>query len=119
LSYIEPANDGGARVAVERRGQRRQRVLLTGKLVYPSSGYKADCTIRDMSDGGARIAIMPGALAEGPYLIVARHGLVHEVEVAWLTARQAGLKFVKTFDLKDPVSTPEAGFKRIWLGMQP
>ena len=39
------------------RSVRRQRVLLGGKLVFGVAEFNVDCTIRDLSDAGARVKL--------------------------------------------------------------
>ena len=89
------------------RRAKRSRTLLAGKLCY-GSGLSADCTIRDLSDSGARVrsdtaAIIPPEV----FLVHLRDHKAFEATVAWRRADgNLGLKFRAVHDLRDP-STEE------------
>jgi hypothetical protein len=81
----------------------RQRVLLGGKIVYGEEGaYTVDCAIKDMSAGGARVAVgKRDSLPAQVYLIDIRAGAAYEAEVVWRRSPQFGLRFVKRHDLTE------------------
>jgi hypothetical protein len=82
----------------ERRPKPRKRVLYGGRVVYQDGAHHFDCTIRDISETGARIALKPGQpIASKVYLIDTRSRIVHESRVAWNNGREAGLQFLNTF----------------------
>jgi hypothetical protein len=119
MSQIEPVNDNLAGPPHERRRERRARVLLKGKIVYAHSLLSADCTIRDLSPGGARITVNPEAIAHAPYLIVVRDVVVHRSRTIWQTAQQAGMRFLGTFDLSAETPLHPRAIQRIWLELAP
>lgn len=79
---------------MERRAERRVRVLKAGKLLV-SEHVTLDCTVRDISPGGARIEL------DGPYglppellLRVVAADLTIPAAVIWQRRYEAGIRFV-------------------------
>jgi hypothetical protein len=90
----------------DRRRIRRQRVLLTGLVVHHDFRVSFPCTIRSLSDGGARISIPDDWQAlTNFWLIRTTAGLAHEAAVTWRRSSLAGLKLSPEFDLADPRSS--------------
>lgn len=86
----------------ERRPKPRKRVLYGGRVSYFEGQKHFDCSIRDLSESGARISLKPGMpIPSSVYLIDTRNRMVHEANVVWNSGREAGLKFIKSF----PVAT--------------
>lgn len=101
----------------ERRTTARGRVLLSGKVVY-GHGYSADCTVRDLSEHGARIVLPPDhAALDDFYLIVVRHGVAHRAKACWTSAREAGLAFVKSYDFTGDTPAHLAPVRRLWADL--
>ena len=94
---------------VERRPKLRKRALLSGRISYSDGEHYFDCTIRDLSGTGARVAISRGQrIPSNVYLIEMRSGTVHEATVVWNNGREVGLNFIKSFmqvDITDPTLT--------------
>lgn len=82
----------------EKKNQRktpRRRVLKEGKVVFGLAHSVVDCTIDNMSDGGAHIRITSShGLPEDFYLVEASRGVIHKAEVAWRTTTGMGLRIV-------------------------
>jgi hypothetical protein len=105
-----------ARPGGERRVGERRRVLLHGKLGFPHNAFSADCTIRDLSEGGARITLSSAdGFGDDPWLIVVKFGVAHASRTVWTAPFAAGLQFEETFDLKDGVPTHLAHLRRLWV----
>lgn len=115
MSHYDPVNDNGLSPPLERRASARRRVLLTGKIVYPHNSFSADCTIRDLSAGGARIAIAPEAISAEPCLIVVKDAVIHHSTTAWRQGAHAGLRFRRTFDLAVEAPLHLRNAQRIWM----
>jgi hypothetical protein len=82
----------------ERRPKPRKRVLFGGRISYFDGAHHFNCSIRDLSDTGARITLQPGQpIPSNVYLIDTRNRIVHESKVVWNSGREAGLTFVKSF----------------------
>jgi len=108
--------DGADLATHDRRPLRRARTLLPAIATYANGIYSFDCTIRDLSETGARIAIPKGLLFPSEFhLINVSARTVHEAKVVWCGATQAGVRFVRTVALSK-ITDPSLGFlKRLWL----
>lgn len=86
------------KVALDRRDSSRHRVECPGWLDFGDGLPPHDCTVWDMSDGGARIEV-DGA-AEVPaefFLSFTRDGSVGRLcQVIWRTESQIGARYLKT-----------------------
>ncbi len=105
-----PASD------TERRPNRRKRSLLHGVIVYADGIHTLDCTIRDLSETGARIVTPKNSqFPSRIFLINVRDRLVYDAGVAWCGATEAGLAFTKVIPLRDGLDPSLSFLKRIWL----
>lgn len=102
--------------SADRRLARRRRTLLGGRVSFDDGAHVFDCTIRDLSDGGARITV-PGQQPIAPrvFLINIRDRIVYEAVVAWNRGGQAGLSFEKTMPLANLTDKRLDYLKRLWL----
>jgi hypothetical protein len=100
----------------ERRPDRRRRSLLGGRVAFDDGKKVFDCTIRDVSSGGARITI-PESETIPPrfHLINMRDRVVHECAVAWLKGGEAGLTFLGTLALGELTGTRLDYMRTLWL----
>lgn len=107
-------------VSAERRSSPRQRVLLTGVLSDSSRQATQSCSVRNLSESGARIQL-PGTdlpMSWGS-LIVVRDACVYGVEPVWVSGDQAGVRLVSQRSLSRP-STPDLDRLRgLWLEKLP
>ena len=79
----------------EDRKSPRRRVLKEGKLVFGLAHSVVDCTIDNMSDGGAHVRMISShGVPEDFYLVEAHRGIIHKAEVAWRTTTGLGLRLV-------------------------
>jgi hypothetical protein len=94
------------------RGIARRRTLFAGKIAH-RNGSAIDCTIRDLSETGARIAVK--AASDIPprhcYLLHSRSDVAYEAEITWARPPQYGLRVVRTLPLDDALPE-ELGFLR-------
>ena len=75
-----------------------------------------DCTIRDLTDKGARVRILsPVILPDEVWLIELRNGLAFECRVAWKRVPEFGLAFVSVHDLAATERPDLRMMKRIWV----
>ena len=120
LAYKDAVQNGlvqaGSSIVTDRRPKRRRDVLLPGLLACDGGKQVLHCTIRDLSEGGARISLtrqlqFPAAL----YLINLRDRTAHQAQVTWCGTAEAGLAFSKSFALNG-ITDPALGFLRqIWM----
>jgi len=100
----------------ERRPKPRKRVLLRGIITFAKGAHSFDCTIRNLSESGARLLV--GKSAQFPsdfYLINVRDGLLHEAKLIWNKGEEIGVAFKSTSTF-DTITDPALGFlKRLWL----
>ena len=101
--------------AAERRPQRRKRVLLGGIVSYSGGVFSLNCTIRDLSESGARIVFSSNQpLPTEIFFINIRDGVVHEAEVVWHKGKAAGIKFLSTLPLHE-INDPKLTYlKDLW-----
>lgn len=89
-------HDSGRRAgATEKRS--RPRSPATRK-VYVVNGQQAfRCSLIDIAEGGARIAVdTVDGLQDGLILVDTRTRQVHLTRVVWRASREAGLQFIET-----------------------
>ncbi len=107
-----------APVDLERRQQRRERVLLGGRIGYLAGNFRCDCTVRDLSTTGARV--VPSTLflpRPDPFLMVMSRGLLHRAAVVWCADGSFGLRFSASWDLVDSMSKSPEQFRNWWLDL--
>lgn len=77
-----------------RREATRRRVLLAGKVVLPGGGV-IDCTLRDRSDGGARIRVQSVVgIPDEFQLLVEPTGEMVQAKVAWRRPNEIGVRIL-------------------------
>jgi hypothetical protein len=107
---------GLLQAASEKRDTRRRRVMSFGLVVPDENHPGLDCTIRDVSDGGARIGFARSVpLPTHFWLIEVRARIVYDVEVAWRNDLEAGLSFRDSFPLSQIAGPGLLFLKRLWM----
>ena len=100
----------------DRRGAPRRRALLSGKLVYGAAEYSVDCTIRDLTETGARVRLATDVPVHDPvWLIHLNLGTAYRAAVAWRKPSELGLRFDGAVDLNGPVDAALHHVRRIWI----
>ena len=88
--------------ADEQRASRRQKALLTGKLVFGDEAFTINCKIRDLSDLGARVEVESLDFVPNNVVFLQADKLVgYETNVKWRTGKLLGLSFEKALPLND------------------
>jgi hypothetical protein len=78
---------------IERRAAQRHRVLKQGMLAF-SGGGGADCTVRNISESGARIEITsPVGLPATFTLVIAADRFLRQCHAVWSAERWIGVAF--------------------------
>jgi PilZ domain len=78
----------------EKRKTIRRRVLKEGKIIFADGMRVIDCTIRDMSDNGARLLIANSVgVPETFHLFEKSSGMVYPTTVVWRQPSAIGVKF--------------------------
>ncbi len=113
MAFIEPDTPTPAD---EKRGAMRQRVLLSGKVVYSEADLTMDCTIRDLSATGARVRLLsPVILPSKIWLIELRSGTAFQCELARRNVPDFGLRFLRTVKLARNDDPDFKMLRRIWV----
>ncbi len=91
------ANDPGAGPpASEKRTSTRHRALKAGRVVYGNLSMTMDVTIRDTSDGGARLKVDASANMPGEfYFVVVADQLVARARVVWRSPKEVGIQYLE------------------------
>jgi hypothetical protein len=100
------------------RSTPRQRVLLSGKLVFGAAAFSVDCTIKDQSKKGARVQLavdLGFARGDPVWLIELRSGVAYLATVAWREGPDLGLTATELHDLKSPTPYDILHLRLIWL----
>ncbi len=78
----------------DKRKVPRRRVLKEGKIVYADGLRVLDCTIRDISENGARLLIANTVgLPDKFQLFEKSSGLLYPASIAWRQANAIGVQF--------------------------
>jgi hypothetical protein len=90
----------------EKRKSPRRRVLKEGKIIFADGLRVIDCTIRDMSQEGARLLIASTlGVPDTFHLFEKSTGLVYPATIAWRQASSVGVKFDgEPTSIHDPVN---------------
>lgn len=99
-----------------RRVKSRQRTLLRGIVVYADGRHTVDCTIRDLSEDGARLLLKSRQTIPSRFhLINFRSHTLHEAELVRVKGEELGVKLLSTLDLRAASDPALAQIKRIYM----
>jgi hypothetical protein len=77
-----------------KRDRPRQRTLKSGKIVFAGGSFSIDCTIRNLSETGARLQVPTTVAIPDKFTLVDAHGGTRrEVSVAWRKDDLVGVRF--------------------------
>jgi hypothetical protein len=89
--------------------------LLSGKLVFGVHGLTADCTIRNLSPGGAKLqTTLAASLPREFWLIQIKKGCACRASVAWRRGDEVGVRFEAEHDLTRETDPDLAIVRRVW-----
>lgn len=78
----------------DKRKVPRRRVLKEGKIVFADAMRVIDCTIRDMSEAGARLLIANTVGVPETFLLYERSAeALHPARVVWRQSNALGVEF--------------------------
>lgn len=81
----------------------RQRTLIAAVARYGSGALSCPCRIRNISPGGARLAVDPAVTLPDRFTLeIPSRGATHSVEVRWRSADEMGVQFVDGVVEKTP-----------------
>ena len=100
----------------ERRPKSRKQVLLTGIIASTNGDSSVNCTIRDLSETGARVVTAKGTHTPRHfYLINIRDRVAYEASLVRSDGPEAGVVFKKTLPLSGLTDPALAFLKRMWM----
>lgn len=90
----------------DKRKTQRRRVLKAGKIIFADAKSVIDCTIRDLSPEGARLAIANTiGVPETFCLFETSTGMLYDATVTWRQAAALGVKFTTPpTNIQDPAN---------------
>ena len=78
----------------DKRGKSRQRTLKGGKIVFGGGAFSVDCTIRNLSDTGARLQVPTTvAIPDTFTLVEGQGGKSRQATVVWRKGDVLGVRF--------------------------
>jgi hypothetical protein len=76
------------------RAAQRKRILKRGILLMNARHTTLDCSVRDLSEGGARLVLDDASLAPDTFeLMIELDGLEAPCQVVWRRRTEVGVKF--------------------------
>ena len=106
-----------ANAGIERRATPREPVLLPALIVL-DDGARRPCVIVDRSLGGLRISLPTDEPTPERFCVVDLvTGMGREMEVAWRSAPEMGLRTLATYDLGVIQEGVGETLRRIWIGV--
>lgn len=79
----------------DQRASPRRRVLKTGQILFNGAALTRDCTVRDMSETGARLKVAHVAGVPDRFILsLGEERREVACEVRWRTLNQLGVAFV-------------------------
>lgn len=98
----------------------RKRALLSGKIAYSGGNFTIPCTIRDISELGARVRIPEGQiLPTQVFLIDVREGCAYDACTKWQRKPDAGLEFRQKIRLDSNCAEEYRYLRRILIDASP
>jgi hypothetical protein len=78
----------------EGRAAKRLRVLKSAKIVFNLSQSMVDCTVRDLSDTGAKLLLSkPTDVPDEFRIVFTQDNTIRDAQVKWRKAEQLGIVF--------------------------
>lgn len=74
--------------------QLRRRTFLGGHIIFNGGGSTIDCTIKDFSEGGAKLAVQNGLMPPERFDLQLNDGRTFTCEIRWRRMDFIGVAFV-------------------------
>jgi hypothetical protein len=91
--------------------------LLASRIVFGPEAFTVEATLRDLSDGGARIRLGRDMPLPREFRVILQDGNCLEVEVVWLRGLELGVRLLGPIDLRDPTDASVQALRHLWLEM--
>jgi len=96
----------------------RKRTCLNGKLVYDRGVFTIDCSVRNISEGGAKVVVAGHQpLPSDLYLIVVKYCVAFRAKAMWANFPARGLKFSATYPLSATLPEEVKFLRQLWLDL--
>jgi 2-succinyl-5-enolpyruvyl-6-hydroxy-3-cyclohexene-1-carboxylate synthase len=93
MQQDQPSDVVSAEALEQRRIAKRLRVLKSAKIVF-NDWHAIDCTLKDVSDTGAKLKFDPANLVPHKFrLFIAADNTIRDVQVAWKEKDLLGVLF--------------------------
>jgi hypothetical protein len=93
---------------MDQRSSKRSRTFLDGRIIFNNRSSVINCTVRDLSDAGARIVFGHAILIPTEFEFeIPRKGLSVWARVMWSNGREHGVKFTTGFQAKEFSEAPQ------------
>jgi hypothetical protein len=103
----------------EQRTRRRRRVLFSGFIYVPETRSPVKCSIKDISETGAKIIIKSESHIPGTFQLVnVTNQTAFEVQCVNQIGRELGLKILRPISLTEAVSSEAQELKRLLVAWQ-
>jgi hypothetical protein len=108
--------NGSGPPPAERRPKKRQRVLLSGIITYEDGAYSFDCSFRNLSETGARLAVAKNAQFPTEFFLInIRDRVAYDCRLVWNKGGEVGVTFKAVVPLSAITDPALAYLKRWWL----
>jgi hypothetical protein len=79
----------------ERRAAARHRSVMVGRIYYDKRSLAADCVVRDVSDGGARLELSENVVIPDVIeLYIPKKEATHQARVRWRRNNEVGVAYI-------------------------
>ncbi len=93
---------------MDQRSSKRNRTFLDGRIIFNNRSSVITCTVRDISDTGARICFGHVILIPEQFEIeIPKKGLSVSARVIWSRGREHGVKFITSLQDAVPSEAPQ------------
>lgn len=97
----------------ERRKTQRRRVLQTGIIVSANGQYTSDCSIRDISETGARVSVSGQSFSGQFYLVHVRAQIAFQAKVVRANNGEIAMSFLSRIPLDENLDRNLAFLRRL------
>ena len=81
---------------LEQRQSNRRKTLKTGKIIFNNSHCVVECTVRDMSDGGAQLELPCYVDLPEMLTLAIPGGPNRDCEIVWSSNTKLGVRFLSS-----------------------
>jgi hypothetical protein len=99
---------------MENRSEHRRRVLWSGLIFVPQTHSIIDCSIKDLSETGARLGIRGEIAVPVKFLLLdITNRAAYEVQCARRSQRELGVKILRSISMTDRTSIEAIQLQRL------